>query len=366
MFKNTEVMRKMKIWPLIVIELLSILTFSIFMPQVKASGIYVDFENGFGGWQPFTGEGGMVKISTTYAHSGTRSLEQYGRSSGSESKPPLGGIRLPVVSLLDQYELSTWVYVTERSDADASSFFGFAFDSFEEAAPASRLVGWNPWGSSSSYVYVLESEGYQKKGVSYGLPLNTWHLVNVTVYIDYGTVSIWLDGSLLVEQWPAFNAGETPTYYEIECWANTYGNFVMHQYVDDVTASRTVSASLNLTPSSGFASTTVVGFGFSPNAAINITWDDAQIPTVPSSLTTNKYGNFSAIISVPTQSEIGTHTVKAIDEWGNEATATFTVIDMTEPTEGTRGLQLIVNVFTSAASILALCIATIALLRKKT
>lgn len=210
--------------------LLAFSIFSILAPQVRATGTYTDFESGLGGWEPFTEAGGIVQLSTTYAHSGTYSVEQFGQSSGSEPISSVGGVRLPVTSISDQYELSTWVYVTERSDANAASLFGFAYDD--------EIVAWNPWGSGSSYVYVRQSEGYQMKGdwynpVPYGLTLNTWHQVNVTVYAGSGTVSIWLDGSLIVDNWPAVNAGEKPDYYDIRCWANYYGTYVMHQYIDD-------------------------------------------------------------------------------------------------------------------------------------
>jgi hypothetical protein len=230
--KRREEMKKAL--TLIIIGLLCLSTFSIFAPQMKGEGIHTDFESGFGGWQPFTHVGAMdtfiVQLSTTYAHSGTYSVEQFGQSSGSESFGCEGGIRLPVTSILDQYELNTWVYVTERSDADASSLFGFAF--------GNEFVSWNPWGSGSSYVYARLSEGYQTKGdwynpVPYGLTLNTWHQVKIMVYTNLGTISIWLDGSLIVDNWPAFNAGEKPDYYYIECSANYYGAYVMHQYIDD-------------------------------------------------------------------------------------------------------------------------------------
>jgi len=128
-------------------------------------------------------------------------------------------------------------------------------------------------------------------------------------------------------------------------------------------------SAIGLTPNSGFASATVVGSGFSPNSKITVAWDDTEIPTVPSPLITDSYGNFTAIISVPTQTEPGTHTVKATDESGNWANATFTVIDMTVPRgqKGeTRELSLLVDAFTIAVSIIALCLATIALLKKKT
>jgi hypothetical protein len=88
---------------------------------------------------------------------------------------------------------------------------------------------------------------------------------------------------------------------------------------------------ISLTPSTGFAATTVVGSGFSNNSRITITWDGMPIPTVPTYVVTDATGNFTAIISVLTQTTLGAHTVNATDESGNWATATFTVVDMTGP-----------------------------------
>jgi len=166
-----------------------------------------------------------------------------------------------------------------------------------------------------------------------------------------------------------------------------------------------------LTPFTGFATTTVAGLGFSTNSKITIKWDGSVIPTVPSPLTTDANGTFTAIISVLTQNSPGPHTVNATDESGNWATTTFTVVDMTGPqglkgdkgdkgdtgAQGSQGqigppgpkgdkgdtgaqgpigpqgppgvtsaeLQFLVNGLTMAVSFIAICLAAIALFRKK-
>jgi hypothetical protein len=159
-----------------------------------------------------------------------------------------------------------------------------------------------------------------------------------------------------------------------------------------------------LTPYTGFASTTVIGSGFSNESRVTITWDGTTIPSVPSPITTDATGGFAALISIPTQTVPGAHTVNATDEAGNWATATYTVVDMTGPTglqgqqgprgdtglqgstgpqgpkgdtgpqgskgdTGPQGLpgenQLVLIAFPTAASIFALCIAVVALLRRK-
>ena len=91
-----------------------------------------------------------------------------------------------------------------------------------------------------------------------------------------------------------------------------------------------------LTPSTGFASTTVVGSRFSNNSKMTISWDGTTIPTIPNALIADANGSFTALISVPTQSVLGAHTVNATDETGNWNTAAFTVLDMTGP-QGPKG-----------------------------
>ena len=164
----------------------------------------------------------------------------------------------------------------------------------------------------------------------------------------------------------------------------------------DIWALRTTRAILM--PSTGFACATVVGSGFSNDSKITIRWDGSVIPTVPSPLTTDANGNFTAIITVLTQTSPGPHTVNATDEEGNWATATFTVVDMTglqgqkgdkgdKGDTGAQGLKgdkgdkgdtgdqgpqgppgevpFIISGLTIAVSIIAICLATIALFRKK-
>jgi hypothetical protein len=154
-------------------------------------------------------------------------------------------------------------------------------------------------------------------------------------------------------------------------------------------------SSIILAPSTGFASTTIAGSGFSDNSSITIAWDGTTIPTIPNAVTTDASGTFTALISVPTQTVPGTHTVTATDASGDSATATFTVVNMTglqgqqgpkgdtgpQGPQGVKGdtgdtgppgpagssgdTQLALIAFPLAASIVAICIAVVALLRKK-
>jgi hypothetical protein len=94
------------------------------------------------------------------------------------------------------------------------------------------------------------------------------------------------------------------------------------------------AASLTLTPENGFAALTIYGSGFYSGSLITIYWDKAAIPTVPMNVYATEKGEFTAIISVPTQDVPGFHTVTAsgISAAGagtTSASARFEVLDMT-------------------------------------
>ena len=107
----------------------------------------------------------------------------------------------------------------------------------------------------------------------------------------------------------------------------------------DKVYSQVVRPSIILFPESGFSTITVAGVGFF-GGKITIYWEEDPIPTVPSPLYTSdtQDGSFTAIISVPTQTEPGEYVITALDQEGFSASATFTVIDMTGP-QGPLGEQ---------------------------
>lgn len=94
------------------------------------------------------------------------------------------------------------------------------------------------------------------------------------------------------------------------------------------------SASIELYPEYGYSTVTIYGTDFN-GGEVSIYWDGAQVPTVPTVLTStyraDKTLAFTAIISVYTQDEPGEHVIKAEDQEGGQARAEFTVIDMTGP-----------------------------------
>ncbi len=94
-------------------------------------------------------------------------------------------------------------------------------------------------------------------------------------------------------------------------------------------------ANIELTPSSGFSSFTIVGTGFPGDYLVTIEWDGRPLELFPGQ---DIYEDFTVIADVPAGSRPGRHTVTAIsEEPGYTASATFTVADMTGP-QGPEGL----------------------------
>ena len=101
---------------------------------------------------------------------------------------------------------------------------------------------------------------------------------------------------------------------------------VMGVTVHDVCAQ--TEPQITLSPTEGISAITVTGTGFV--GFITVYWDGEAIPTYPYELLPEgASGYFSAIITVPTQTEPGEHTVSVTDRYDNTASATFTVMDLT-------------------------------------
>ena len=90
------------------------------------------------------------------------------------------------------------------------------------------------------------------------------------------------------------------------------------------------NTSITLTPESGYCAVIISGEGFF-GGEIFIYWEDDQVPTVPSPLYSRdtQDGSFTAIITVPTQSEPGEYVITAIDQENFNADAVFTVVAAT-------------------------------------
>ena len=101
------------------------------------------------------------------------------------------------------------------------------------------------------------------------------------------------------------------------------------------------AATLTLSPESGFSSITIYGTGF--YGTVTVKWDGEEIPTVPAVIYASQ-APFTAIISVPTQTEPGIHVISVTGSsvagaaGTVSASARFEVINMTGP-QGTPGIQ---------------------------
>lgn len=107
-----------------------------------------------------------------------------------------------------------------------------------------------------------------------------------------------------------------------------------------------VESDITLSPASGATGTvvTVSGTNFAANTSITIKFDNNNITTSPSSVTSTSTGSFSATITIPSTASLGSHTVSASDGT-KTASTTFTVIATSitlSPTSGFAGSSVTV------------------------
>lgn len=105
------------------------------------------------------------------------------------------------------------------------------------------------------------------------------------------------------------------------------------------TATLTVGEKMTISPLTGFVDeqVTISGNGFGANKTVTITIDGKTLTTDPVTVTANASGAFSATFVVPDAVK-GAHTIKAGDDIGSSATATFTVEHRMEGIDPVYGL----------------------------
>jgi nitrous oxidase accessory protein len=197
---------------------------------------------------------------------------------------------------------------------------------FGQNLPPNRVTTFAP-------IYFLENGTISVSGFGAVLPYvaEKWYKVTVIMDRNSETYSVWIDNVLQGQNLTvrtnrgAMTASEST--WDIEGFDASQDFYSVKVFFDDVKVFSVfdVDPKLKLVPATGIAATTLVGSGFAPNSEISVTWDNIPIPTVPSPLITDGYGNFTAIISVLNQTTSGVYIVKAVDEIGTKATATFTV-----------------------------------------
>jgi hypothetical protein len=98
---------------------------------------------------------------------------------------------------------------------------------------------------------------------------------------------------------------------------------------------------ITLSPDRGYSTIMISGSSFKANDQITILYDGVKQSTIPTTVKVIDNDNypddqtFTALINVPDPLAVGAHNVTAVDTLGNEASATFTVLNMTGP----QGLQ---------------------------
>lgn len=362
-------------------------TILMFLPSAHAVSenllVNGDFETGtLNGWDV----GGVCTISSSTVHNGNYSAYVSDTTIENTLTQNL------IVSANNDYKLVGWVYplkVGNLGPADYPvSWIVLSFYNASTMSPSFFVAYawcWNNYDMTPGFDNTSRS-------LEFLLPFtaSTWNLLSRNVTQDVLQYFTGIDLSKYV-------------LYNIMAEYHFSNASPGAFYLDDLKVLET-RALLTLTPQTGFASTTVVGSGFTNNLTIIITWDGTTIATIPNTVTTDATGSFTALISVPTQTTPGLHPVNATDESGIWATAIFTVVDMTGP-QGSAGLQgqqgskgekgdkgdaglqglkgdtgeigpqgpagmlgetqLVLIAFPTAASIFALCIAVVALLRKR-
>src|SRR5207245_1077300 len=100
------------------------------------------------------------------------------------------------------------------------------------------------------------------------------------------------------------------------------------------TVTTTPLPTISLNPTNRPASTSVkdTGRNFATSSAVTISYDNTNLATNPTTVTTTSTGSFSATITVPASTTPGGHTVSATDASSNSASATFTVTTSTTST----------------------------------
>jgi len=384
---------------LMAITVLCLSAFLMFTPRAAAQETVIfqdDFESYIVGAFPhppwdlqYNGSGDQyqVIVNSTY-ESGKQSMQMMGKSSYNAIMKRDFSSSAVIIGF------EVYVNSTDLVNGNPGATVGFWNENLNRYS-STEATFWNGaiWSNNNQTPVKLQD-----------FAVNQWYKIRAVLNRDTRVFNMWIDdvlkGQNLIE-------GNDP--YQILSFQMSTGLQQVYSYFDNVTVFALPSSSITLMPSSGFASTTLAGSGFSNNSAITITWDGTTIPTIPNPLITDTTGDFTAMISVPTQTTPGDHTINATDATGTWATATFTVVNMTgtqgpqgpKGENGTQGLQgpqgpkgdtgeqgligpqgpkgengtqgspgnvqelLLVVAFPTATSILAICIAVVALLKKR-
>jgi len=318
------------------ILLSGILSFSI-VGQVKADE-YVLFEDDFEKYTmgSFPSSGGW-----TLAYSGAGSTYQIIVDDVYSS--PIHSLQL-----LGDHSMNWGAYAVQRIQMD-SALIGFSVK-----VNVAELGGNLEGGSWSDLVrvgfYQIKSERiittyspilFSNNGVIKGITEEfqsfvpeKWYEIEIILDRIDETYCIWIDGELVGEDLEVFtNRGTSISLESNELW--NIDGFCVSQvyydtkaYFDDVKVFSIIdfNPKLDLQPTEGISQTTIQASGFAPNSDVIVTWNEIKMYTIPNPLTTDGYGNFTAMVSILNQTENGKYQIIVSDNMENTASAEFTVI----------------------------------------
>jgi len=290
-----------------------------------------------GGWQLwYSGMGSEYQVIVdSVSNSPINSLQLLGQSGWAAYSAKLIETDSPIIGF------SVSVRVESLGGGDPRPRSDVARVGFATIVPPTRVTSYAPI-LFKDYGTITTMGGDLQSYVS-----DRWYKVTLIMDRNAETYSVWIDDVLLGENLSVMTnngplkAGETS--WDIGAFAVSQNYYSTRAYFDDVKIFTVfdLDPKLELVPAKGIAATTLVGSGFAPNSRISVTWDDTPIPAVPSPLITDGYGDFTAIISVLNQTTSGIYIVKAVDEIGTEANATFTVysnVSLSTPNSSTEEL----------------------------
>ena len=312
--------------------LIPLLTFTS-IPKVKGAELTLfedDFESyqvgdfpSSGGWEMiFSGAGTQYQVIVdNVSASPTKSLQLLGQSSWACDTVKRFNTNCPIIG----YEAQVLVEDIDVVDLPTGRV-GFWSRAAPNIGRFYALVDFCGGGTIKADGQVLQN-----------YTANTWYKIRVILNKETRLFSVWIDDVLLLED--AFVPHDTSNIEAFGLASEMFGSF--KAYFDDVKVFYVfdLDPKLELVPAKGIAATTLVGSGFAPKSKISVTWDDTPIPTVPSPLITDGYGNFTAIISVLNQTTSGIYTVKAVDEIGTEANASFIVYSNVSPSSPSSSIE---------------------------
>ncbi len=378
----------------------------VFLPQVKAAGSppvgYWKFDEGSGSTaydSSGNGNNGTLKNGPLWVSGVNGTALSFDGSDDYVSIPDSSSLDIGGNQISFEFWMNSAVDLPHPTTPEEATYF---FDKGDAYVGSIQMDVGNPtyYGRLTFSLPFSTPDNKYIRSTKDSWNANTWFHIALTY--DGNIMRIYVNGVLdnSVEAGGNVHTSGFPLAIGSYCMGTynffngTIDEFAIYDYARtaEEIAIDVPKNSITLTPAIGFASTTVAGSGFSNNSKVTIAWDGITIPAIPYAVTTDATGNFTALISVPTQTASGSHTVNATDEAGNWATATFTVVDMTGPQgpvglQGQQGLkgdkgdtglqgpqgptgssgdpQLVLIAFSAGASILAICLATIALFRKR-